>query len=155
MRRATRALVLGLLSLALTFGLLSSPPATAADSSPGAGDIAAMAEVTPTDRGRVVDYWKEGGPGVKAAAEAALTGSDAELETFLTAADDLSVQDQRVSAAQIASVGGTELLTAARTALAGSPEDLAIFLNWGWEAPMKEDQRVRVAQVIDAGGPAV
>ncbi|MFC9944335.1 ALF repeat-containing protein, partial [Streptomyces pratensis] len=155
MRGAIRALALSLLPLALTFGLLGSSPATAAGPDSGSAGIAVLAEATPTDRGRVIDYWKEGGPGVKAAAEAALTGSDAELQAFLTAVDDLSFQDERVSAAQIASVGGSELLTAARDALTGTPEQLHDFLDDGWEDPLRQDQRVRVAQVIDAGGPAV
>ncbi|MGX1762114.1 ALF repeat-containing protein [Streptomyces lydicus] len=34
-------------------------------------------------RERVVDYWTDGGPGVKEAAEQALLGKDEDLETFL------------------------------------------------------------------------
>ncbi|MFF8965015.1 ALF repeat-containing protein [Streptomyces globisporus] len=154
-RSALRTLVLGLLPLALACGLLGAAPVSATEPERTTERIAALAEATPSDRGRAVDYWVEGGPGVKAAAEAALTGTDAELQAFLTAADDIEIQDKRVSAAQIASVGGTELLTAARTALAGSREELEIFLSWGWEAPMRQDDRVQVAQVISAGGLAV
>lgn len=152
-RGALRSLVLGLLPLALACGLLGAAPVSAAEPEPTTGRIAALAQATPSDRGRAVDYWVEGGPGVKAAAEAALTGTEAELQAFLTAAEDIEFQDKRVSAAQIASVGGAELLAAARTALAGTREELEIFLSWGWEAPMRQDERVQVAQVISAGGP--
>ncbi|MEV8312473.1 ALF repeat-containing protein [Streptomyces flavidovirens] len=106
----THALVFSLLPLALTFSLLGPAPVLAAEPSANTARIAALAESTPTDRGRAVDYWKEGGPGVKAAAEAGLTGSDADLQTFLDTVGDVSFQDERVSAAQLSSVGGTELL---------------------------------------------
>ena len=120
------------------------------------GQITALAAVTSTDRGRVVDYWEHGGPGVKAAAEAALTGSDADVQAFLAAVDDLTFQDDRVSTAQLASVGGTELIAAARTgAIRSSGRNWTIFLDDGWMAPLEQDQRVRVAQIIDAGGPNV
>ncbi|MGW1482530.1 ALF repeat-containing protein, partial [Streptomyces rubiginosohelvolus] len=142
--------MLGLLPLALTVGLLSSPPADAAE---GGLDrdarISALAEVDATERGLAVDLWKSGGPGVRAAAEAALTGSDTDVQAFLAAAEDLSFQDNRVSAAQVASVAGTELLAAARKALAGTQAELDEFLYYGWVGPLEQDQRVRVAQVVD------
>ncbi|KOV68509.1 hypothetical protein ADL01_23215 [Streptomyces sp. NRRL WC-3618] len=40
--------------------------------------------VPATDRGRIVNLWKSGGPGLKAAAEVALTGGDADVQRFLT-----------------------------------------------------------------------
>ncbi|MGW1211138.1 ALF repeat-containing protein [Streptomyces sp. NPDC002499] len=131
--RVLRRAALGLLPLALAVGLLSAPPATAA-AGPTDGIPAAVSAVDPADRGLVVDYWKAGGPGVKAAAEAALTGSDTDVQTFLAAADGVAFQDERVTAAQFASLGGSELLTAARTALTGTREELETFLSWGWEA---------------------
>ncbi|MGW1339063.1 ALF repeat-containing protein, partial [Streptomyces rubiginosohelvolus] len=140
--------------MALTLGLLGASPAVAGEGGPTAG-ISALAEADPTHRGLAVDFWKSGGPGVKAAAEAALIGSDADVQAFLAAAEELTLQDSRVSAAQIASVGGTELLAAARKALAGTPAELEDFLDDGWEDPLEQDQRVRVAQVVDSGGPAV
>jgi len=148
-----RRTALSLLPLALAVGLLGSPPAAAAGGTGGSARVAV--EVTPAERGLVVDYWKEGGPGVKAAAEAALTGSDADVQAFLTVADDLALQDTRVNAAQLASVGGSELLTAARAALSGTREELEAFVSWGWEDPMRQDNRVRVAQIVDTGGPNV
>ena len=145
--RAIQRTALGLLPLALAAGLLGAAPAAAVS--------ADASEVTAADRGQVVDYWREGGPGVKAAAEAALTGTDADVETFLAAAGELTLQDERVTAAQVAGVGGPELLAAAREALAGTQEDLETFVSWGWEAPMQQDNRVRVAQIIDTAGPNV
>lgn len=150
-----RAMALGLLPLVLAAGLLGSSPVAAEELPADSAEIAALAAVTPTNRGRVVDLWKSKGPGVKAAAEAALTGSDADVVAFLTAVDGIAFQDNRVSAAQLASVGGTQLIGAARTALAGSATDLRLFLQSGWQAPMEQDDQVRVAQIIDAGGPVV
>ncbi len=147
---------MGLLPLALAVGLLGSPPASAAAGPTNGVRPTAVSAVGPADRGSVVDYWKAGsGPGVRAAAEAALTGSDVDVQNFLAAADGLVFQDERVTAAQFASVGGPELLTAARTALNSTREELETFLSWGWEAPMQQDNRVRVAQIIDTGGPNV
>src|SRR5947208_3448263 len=137
-RRTARAIhrtALGLLPLALAVGLLGAPPAAAVTTSAAA--LSGTSEVTAADRGQVVDYWREGGPGIQAAAE------------------ELTLQDERVTAAQIASVGGPELLTAAREALAGPREQLESFVSWGWEAPMQQDNRVRVAQIVDTAGPNV
>lgn len=101
-----RRTALSLLPLALAVGLLGSPPASAAGATGDRAQVTAQANVTTAERGLVVDYWKEGGPGVKAAAEAALTGNDSDVQTFLAAVDSLAFQDERVSAAQLASVGG-------------------------------------------------
>ncbi|WP_053746091.1 polymorphic toxin-type HINT domain-containing protein [Streptomyces sp. NRRL WC-3618] len=111
--------------------------------------------MTSTDRNMVVGYWQGGGPIVKEAAQAALTGSNADVAAFLGVADDLTFQDQRVTAARIASVGGPELLNAARTALFGTPDQLRDFLDDGWIAPMEQDNRVRVAQIMGVSGPNV
>ncbi|MEU6395288.1 polymorphic toxin-type HINT domain-containing protein [Streptomyces sp. NPDC046939] len=143
--------------MSLVMGLIAAGPVPAAVASSTEESAAQeySAEFALVDRGHVVDYWKEGGPGVRAAAEAALIGTDADVQKFLAAADDLEFQDDRVGAAQLASVGGTELLAAARRALAGSPEELDTFLATGWQGPLEQDQRVLVAQVIATAGPNV
>ncbi|MFI1014869.1 polymorphic toxin-type HINT domain-containing protein [Streptomyces sp. NPDC020965] len=151
--RAIQVPSLGLLSLTLVVSLLGSPAAGTgqAPPNPAAGSVA----IAPTDRSRVVEHWKAGGPGVKAAAEAALTGSDTEVQAFLAAVEDLSFQDVRVGAVQLSGLGGTELLAAARAALSGTPGELWSFVGWGWKGPIKQDNRVRAAQIISTAGPAV
>ena len=150
-----RRTALSLLPLALSAGLLSSAPAVAAVVPETVASRGARAEGTSSDRSLVVDYWREGGPVVRDAAQAALTGSDADVTAFLTVVKDLAFQDRRVSAAQIASVGGPELLTAAHTALFGTPDALWDFLEDGWIAPAEQDNRVRVAQIMGVSGPNV
>ncbi|MGI5483489.1 polymorphic toxin-type HINT domain-containing protein [Streptomyces lavendofoliae] len=108
-----------------------------------------------TDRGRVLRFWKIGGPGVKAAAEVALAGTDGDVQRFLAEVSTTNRQDDRVAAAQVASVGGANTIEAARRALSGSPEALRAFLDFGWRAPLEQDERVRVAQVMDGAGPGV
>ncbi|MGW1912619.1 ALF repeat-containing protein, partial [Streptomyces sp. NPDC002076] len=147
-----RILCLILLPIALAAGLLAGVPSrAAADGSPaGAGNSGSA------DRARVLDLWSSGGPEVRAAAEAALTGGDDDVTNFLAkSAWSAEFQDERVSAAQLASVGGRNLQDAAVKALGGSEHDLRAFLSSGWQDPYFQDQRVKVAQIIDAGGPEV
>ncbi|MFD9485187.1 ALF repeat-containing protein [Streptomyces sp. NPDC059991] len=66
-------------------GVLGSESAKAAESVaaetvPGA--------ITPTARGQVLELWKTGGTGMKATAEAALLGSDSEVNHFLEQVKD-------------------------------------------------------------------
>lgn len=139
------------LPLALVAGLLSAAPAAAEEpvtAPPTAGYV-----IPPTDRGRVVQLWKDGGPGIKAAAEVALTGSDDDVKRFLEQAEVIAVEDDRVAAAQMGSVGGPNLQEAAHKAFTGTPADAKAFLAEGWKAPFDEDQRVKVAQIIDTAGP--
>ncbi|WP_149179333.1 polymorphic toxin-type HINT domain-containing protein [Streptomyces sp. TRM49041] len=152
-RTALRRLSLGVLPLACAAGLLGQAPPARADEA--TSPAAVSGAVSPTHRALVVDLWKRGGPGVRAAAEAALTGSDDDVVRFLARSGDEEFQDQRVAAAQIASVGGRATVAAAREALNGSPADLRDFLKEGWKAPVVEDERVRVAQIISNGGRGV
>lgn len=69
-----------------------------------------------------MDLWKSGGPGVKAAAEVALLGSDADVRQFLDHENEIArLSDARVETVQIFSAGGRAVREAAQTALAGSP----------------------------------
>ncbi|WTK60321.1 ALF repeat-containing protein [Streptomyces anulatus] len=143
-----RFLCLSLLPLACLAGLLAPAPVSAL------APTARTAEPTaaePTDRGRVLTFWKVGGPGVRAAAEVALSGTDAEVDRFLAEVASTAHQDDRVAAANIAGIGGPNTIEAARAALAGSQERLRTFLDFGWREPFEQDERVRVSQVIDAG----
>ncbi|MFD0276833.1 polymorphic toxin-type HINT domain-containing protein [Kitasatospora sp. NPDC127111] len=112
--------------------------------------------VPQSDRGRIVQIWKDGGPGVKAAAEAALLGSDADVRKFLDA--DLKpaqLADDRLSATQIHDLGGQAVRDAATKALNGTPDDLQAFLATGWQAPLESDQRLQAAQLRNGAGRGV
>ncbi|MGW3227196.1 polymorphic toxin-type HINT domain-containing protein [Kitasatospora sp. NPDC001095] len=136
-----------LLPAALAAGLLGPAPAFAAGPEAGASSQA------PVDRGQVFTLWTIGGPGVKAAAEAALTGSDEDVERFLSVEKSLAeYHDDRVSAAQILSLGGNGVREAATKALRGSEDDLRAFIKDGWKSPLEQDRRVQAAQLIATGG---
>lgn len=142
------------LPLALVAGLLGAAPVAAAVEAP-AGELPGYV-IPPTERGRVVDLWKAGSPGVKAAAEVALTGSDAQVKTFLEQAAGIAFQDDRLSVAQVAGMGGSGTGEAASKALAANtPAAMKAFLDGGWKAPYEQDQRVKVAQVIANATPNV
>ncbi|WP_316528077.1 polymorphic toxin-type HINT domain-containing protein [Kitasatospora brasiliensis] len=114
------------------------------------------APVPQSDRNRIVALWKEGGPGVKAAAEAALIGTDAAVRKFLDAdVKAAQLADDRVSATQIHDLGGRAVRAAAVQALNGTPEDLQAFLATGWQAPLESDQRMQAAQLRNGAGRGV
>ncbi|MER7948087.1 chemotaxis protein [Streptomyces sp. NPDC096079] len=152
--RALRTSTLGLSFMALTLGLLGTAPRSTDHDQGGEVQFAALSDVTTTDRGRVVEYWQAGGFLVRPAAEAALAGSDSDVQAFLASAGELVAQERRARTAQLASVGGTELIAAARAAF---PDPLAVedFLDDGWEAPAQQDRRIEVAQIISTGRPVV
>lgn len=142
------------LPLALVAGLLGAAPVAVA-AEPPAGELPGYV-IPPTERGRVVDLWKAGSPGVKAAAEVALTGTDAQVKTFLEQAGGIAFQDDRLSVAQVAGMGGSGTQEAASKALAANtPAAMKAFLDEGWKAPYEQDQRVKVAQVIANATPNV
>lgn len=122
------------------------------------GSSSAIADEQPSasDRERTVGLWSVGGPGVKAAAEAALVGSDADVRQFLTIHRSLRIQDDRVDAFTIHSVGGPAVRDAARKALAAhDPEVVGTFLLRGWQGPMAQDQRVEALSVMSTSGVGV
>lgn len=122
---ATRALCLSLF-LALVAGVVGAAPATA-DEVIDWDEYGTVTDHLPaTDRGRVVELWKTGGPGVKAAAEVALMGSDADVKEFLGHEKDIAqLSDDRVATVQIFSAGGRGVREAAQKALAGTPRTCA------------------------------
>ncbi|MCU7825301.1 polymorphic toxin type 27 domain-containing protein [Kitasatospora sp. DSM 101779] len=132
--------------LALLAGLLSAAPAAADDPAP--------AGLGATDRGKVVQFWQDGGPAVKAAAEAALgaSGQDA-VGTFLSSGRAAAQeQDDREATLQIVAQGGRALREAAQHALAGNAQDLDAFLKDGWQKPFQEDQLVEATRIGNTGG---
>lgn len=102
-----------MLSASLVAGLLGAGPA-AADSNDD--DLRFMRE-------RVVDYWTDGGAGVKEAAEQALLGTDEDLETFLDQRDRIEFDDDYVDASRIFNSGGPAVREAAKTALKNSTSE--------------------------------
>ncbi|MFF1904678.1 polymorphic toxin-type HINT domain-containing protein [Kitasatospora sp. NPDC058218] len=141
---------LRVLPLALAAGLLGAVPAMAADTTGATTPVVSM------DRARVVALWQAGGPAIKATAEAALTGSDADVRKFLDIERvPAQVQDDQVSAAQILTLGGAGVREAARKALAGTPEELRAFLDGGYQEALKSDQQVRAASLINGAGAGV
>ena len=150
-RRPTGARAVGrtLLPLAMLVGLLSAAPVVAAEEPPSG--------LATTDRGKIVEIWKSGGPAVQAAAEAVLTGSDeGAVQGFLTTGRSLAEhQDDQETALQIVAQGGRALREAAVRAMAGTPQDLDAFIRDGWQKPLEEDQTVEATRIADNGGPGV
>ncbi|MEO3891336.1 ALF repeat-containing protein [Nonomuraea sp. B5E05] len=112
------------------------------------------------DRSHVVAAWQEGGPQVRAAAEAALLGSDEQVSEFLAEGWGKAQRlDERDSLASIISNGGPALRAKAQAALdadaAGDESAISTFLASGWQGPADIDARVSVNQLMSAGGPEV
>ncbi|MFE2928686.1 ALF repeat-containing protein [Streptomyces goshikiensis] len=106
---------------------------------------------------RIDEGWD--GPGLSEAITKLMHGSPtpAELRHFLEVTQyQLRDQDNRVSIAQIISVGGPEILKAGRAALAGTPADRTEFLKTGQhEARAKDkDQAAKDQAAKDKEKPA-
>ncbi|MER7666865.1 polymorphic toxin-type HINT domain-containing protein [Kitasatospora sp. NPDC096128] len=151
-RAGLRLLCRTVLPVALLASALSVAPATADGTTP-----------TPplTDRGRVLQAWKVGGPSVKAAAEIALAGTSDQVRLFLGTPQNpqdgelakAETKDTRAALLQMVTAGGPRLRAAAETALAGTDQGVAAFAKDGWKAPLEQDQRVLVSQIAEAAGP--
>ncbi|PZG02763.1 polymorphic toxin-type HINT domain-containing protein [Micromonospora deserti] len=144
----SRPLIAALTVLVLLAGLLHARPAQAA------------AETTPVDRSLVVSAWRWGGTQVRAAAEAALVGSDAQVREFLEAGWQQAQQlDERDAVVAAIAEGGPAVRAAARQALdaadAGDESAIDTFLADGWHGPSDIDARVSVNQLMATGGPQV
>lgn len=137
------------LSLAMLAGLVSASPAAADTPLSTAG-------LDTTDRGKVVLFWKAGGPAVKAVAEAALVGSDQDIRQFLDSGRAAAEYgDDKEAALQIIAQGGRGLREGAERALAGTPQDLDTFMKEGWKPLLQQDELVEATRITDAGGPGV
>ncbi|MGW2016705.1 polymorphic toxin-type HINT domain-containing protein [Streptomyces sp. NPDC001927] len=133
----------GLLASVMVSGLLGTTPA-----------IAEEADLPP-DRRLAVDYWMDGGTGVKEAAERALLGTDADIEKFLADKELIQQIDDRVDLSRIINAGGPSVREAAMAARRGTPADVEAFLAGGWKAPHQIDQRVEAAKAINFGDVGV
>ncbi|MGW6982140.1 DddA-like double-stranded DNA deaminase toxin [Streptomyces sp. NPDC054932] len=138
-----------LLPLALLASLLSAAPAAAEDPP--------LHALGTTNRGKVVEAWKAGGPAVRAAAERALiSSSDQSVRQFLdTERAAAEYMDDKDAALQIIAQAGRGLREAAERAIAGTPQELDAFLKDGWRAPLEQDQVVEAARITHAGGRGV
>ncbi|MFJ7158843.1 polymorphic toxin-type HINT domain-containing protein [Streptomyces sp. NPDC101118] len=131
-----------MLPLALVAGLVSAAPAVAEDSVPQL-----------TERQQALQSWRTGGPAVKSAAGAALSGSDDQVRAYLEAGQKVAGDlDLREAALQLVTDAGPGLREAAQAALAGTPEQLAAFMKDGWKAPLAQDEQVEAARITEGGG---
>ena len=137
-RRRSQA-VLILAALAATF-LYAETPAVAAD--------------VVVDRDVAVADMQTGGPSVRRAAQAALTGSDQDLKNYFGGGYTEALHaDERAAAQVLAGMDGPAMRTAALQAIDQSPEAVRSFVNGGWQAPWDADERVRVYRILEGGGP--
>ncbi|MCY1144260.1 ALF repeat-containing protein [Actinoplanes sp. Pm04-4] len=121
-----------------------------------AGSPAAAAEDVDMDRQEAVWDLSAGGPSVRRAAEAALTGSDADLQTYLDSGYDAAMEADERSAAQVlAAMDGPTVRGAAEQALAGSRAQVQAFIDDGWHKPFEADERIRAYRLIEGGGPTM
>lgn len=141
-----RRRILGiLLSVGVLSGLLGAPAAVAADDPP----------VPDSVRAQIVGFWETGGVGLKAAAEQALLGGDAEIQRFLAEAESIQFDDNRIETARLAMTSGPGLRQAAKDAMLLSPAELETFLLYGYEVPLDDDRKVDVARLVTLGGAGV
>ncbi|WP_410591398.1 nucleic acid/nucleotide deaminase domain-containing protein [Amycolatopsis sp. lyj-23] len=114
---------------------------------------------TLSPRAKVLTIWRSAGSQVKAEAEKALIGSDADIAAFLNdKLGRLAALDDRLSVNQILNAGGPAVKTAAQQALDAAdtdPNALRTFINETWAPASDTDLRVRVNQIMAAGGPQV
>ncbi|MFD8499202.1 polymorphic toxin-type HINT domain-containing protein [Amycolatopsis sp. NPDC059657] len=130
---------------AMVIGLVSAPSSSADPTS-----------ATPTpSREQVVSLWHFGGPAVRAAAERALAGTDADLRAFAsTELPRAKAQDDRTAVTRMVETAGPSVRQAAQQALDSTAEGaLLTFLKTGWKVPAGHDQRIRVNQLMATGGP--
>lgn len=110
----------------------------------------ALDESVATDRAWAASLVSGGTPSVSRAAQAALLGSDAEIEAFAESGFDEALKaDYRASAQVLAGTGGAALKAAANEALAGSDEQLRAFVDCGFRPAWAADEQRRVVALLD------
>lgn len=149
------------LIVALTAALLAQVGVGQAVAKPAVRATAAgsLAVTKLTARAKVLILWRSGGSQVKAEAEKALLGTDADVDAFLNLKlDPLVPLDDRIAVNQILAAGGPTVKSAAQKALDAAATDataLRNFLNTGWASASHTDLRIRVNQILAAGGLVV
>ncbi|MEV4614190.1 ALF repeat-containing protein [Kitasatospora sp. NPDC049258] len=111
------------------------------------------------DRIHVTQIMSVGGPAVRKAAGAALSGTIEDVREFLRvgqyvarAEDENRAEVQRIIDDPNT---GRHVREAAQKALAGTAADVEHFLKTELEPLRESDDRIRVSQIIEAGGPEV
>ncbi|MFD5918212.1 hypothetical protein ACFVYP_25890 [Kitasatospora sp. NPDC058201] len=111
------------------------------------------------DRVKAFQVLAVGGRAVKAAAEAALrTGSPEAVRKFLTEGQHTArAEDDRVEILILIADKevGPRVFAGAQKALGGTPADLRRFLEVDLAGLRESDNRVKVSQALETGGPAV
>ena len=109
-------------------------------------------------RVRVMQALATGGPGVReAAAKAMSIGDDEDLLEFLYEQRPVQqAHDNRVRVNQLMTAGGPEVRRLGGAALSGTDDDIAEFLEYGWEVAAARDQEVATVaqlteQAVEAG----
>ncbi|WP_221323048.1 deaminase domain-containing protein [Actinoplanes sp. L3-i22] len=110
---------------------------------------------SPSPRLQAAIAWQSGGDSVRAAAAAALVGSDADLAEFLdTGWAEGTAADQRAAVLDILGSGGPAVQSAAQTALDSTDaKALTTFLQTGFAGAQDKDTRVRANQMLATSGP--
>lgn len=108
-------------------------------------------------RAQVLMAWQTGGVEVRAAAERALLGTDADLAAFVDTEWALRQStDERLAISRMIAGGGPAVRAAGQQALGSSdPDAVQRFLSTGWTDADAADQRIRVTQLMAVGGPQV
>ncbi|RGD56624.1 hypothetical protein DR950_01385 [Kitasatospora xanthocidica] len=108
---------------------------------------------------RVSQIYAVGGPAVKAAAKAALRGTDEDITAFLTTGQYVARAEDEDRAKVEALVAdpktGPGVREGAEQALKGGAADLRTFLTTKLPRLRSDDNRVKLSQLMDQGGPAV
>ncbi|GEA87706.1 hypothetical protein CCE01nite_16550 [Cellulomonas cellasea] len=145
MRTAWRSLVAGLVASAVAVTVGGLPAVATVEDDTSSADV---------HRSWAVSLLTSGTPSVRRAAEAALLGSDADLEAFADSGFDQALDaDYRTSADVLASTNGPHVKSAASAALAGSPAELRAFVDGGFKSAWYDDERLRVIALLEASGP--
>jgi len=107
-----------------------------------------------TDRAKAVRAWMLGGKAMRAAAEYALSGTDADIITFLTTELPVATaEDNRVAVFSYLANGGQGIRAAASAALSGGDSAISAFVEAGYAPAVSDDLRVAVRRLVDETGP--
>ncbi|MFE7503801.1 ALF repeat-containing protein [Promicromonospora sp. NPDC057488] len=119
---------------------------------------ASAAEPSPVcSRAAVLAARDAGAPQVRAAAEQALLGTEAEVCAFVHGQwSTRELVDREILATQLFASGGPAMQQTLTPLLdAEDPEALGSFLTEGWREPWQSDQEIRINQLAAMGGPQV
>ncbi len=147
-RRAMGALRALMASVVLTLAMQIAGPGVPAHA---AEDEMSLSEI----RDFIVYDLVNGGPSVRRAAEAALTGSDEDVQTYYRSGFEAAHEaDERAAAQLLAGMDGPSMRAAALKVLGESRPELGAFVNDGWRAAWAADERVRLYRVLESeAGP--